>query len=56
MSGLIWIQTVWHSDGIPERSFKKVDFEEKKNSSSQKESSKMLIIPEGYGHVHRDML
>ena len=24
-SGLIWIQTVWHSDGIPERNFQKVD-------------------------------
>ena len=23
MSGLIWIQTVWHSDGIPERFFSK---------------------------------
>ena len=23
MSGLIWIQTVWHSDGIPERIFRK---------------------------------
>ena len=28
MSGLIWIQTVWHSDGIPERTFwKNVDSE-----------------------------
>ena len=26
MSGLIWIQTVWHSDGIPERFFVKVNF------------------------------
>ena len=23
MSGLIWIQTGWHSDGIPERLFQK---------------------------------
>ena len=23
MSDLFWIQTVWHSDGIPERSFNK---------------------------------
>ena len=29
MSGLIWIQTVWHSDGIPEQIFQKVDFEKK---------------------------
>ena len=27
MSGLIWIQTVWHSNDIPERIFGKVDFE-----------------------------
>ena len=25
MSGLIWIQTVWHSDGIPKRAFEKPD-------------------------------
>ena len=29
MSGLIWIQTVWHPDGIPERVFQKNDFENK---------------------------
>ena len=27
MSGLIWIQTVWHSDCNPERIFEKLDFE-----------------------------
>ena len=27
MSGLIWIQTVWHCIGIPERFLEKVDFE-----------------------------
>ena len=27
MSSLIWIQTVRHSDGIPERIFQKMDFE-----------------------------
>ena len=27
MSGLIWIQSVWHSDGIHDFFFKKVDFE-----------------------------
>ena len=26
MSGLIWMQTVWHSDGIPERIFRKMCF------------------------------
>ena len=25
-SGLIWIQSVWHSDGIPEITFLKFDF------------------------------
>ena len=29
MSGLIWIKTVWHSDGMPERIFLKNDFEKK---------------------------
>ena len=32
--GLIWIQTAWHSDGIPEIIFKKVDFE--KNQMTKK--------------------
>ena len=27
----IWIQTVWHSDCIPETFFEKVGFEEKKS-------------------------
>ena len=27
LSGLIWIQTACHSDGIPERIFRKKDFE-----------------------------
>ena len=34
MSGLIWIQTVWHSDSIPENSFEKVNF--KKNPQTTK--------------------
>ena len=29
MSGLIWIQTVWHFDGIFKRILGKVDFEKK---------------------------
>ena len=29
MSGLIWIQTIWHCDGIPERIFEKDNFEKK---------------------------
>ena len=24
MSGLVWIQSIWHSDGIPKRSFRKI--------------------------------
>ena len=32
MSGPIWIQTVWHSDGIPKEFPEKVDFEEKKSA------------------------
>ena len=34
--GLIWIQTVWHSDGIPEKVFLKVDFEKKKSANDKK--------------------
>ena len=34
MSGLIWIQTVWHSDDIHKKFFKKVDFE--KNQQTKK--------------------
>ena len=40
MSGLIWIQTVLHADGIPEFFFfRKVDFE-KKNQLTTKKSGK----------------
>ena len=39
MSGLIWIQTVWHFDGIPERIFQKVDFE--KNQQTTKKHAKL---------------
>ena len=31
MSGLNWIQTVWHPDGIPER----VDFEKKQQTTTK---------------------
>ena len=34
---VVWIQTVWHSDSIPERNFpKKDDFEKKKIRRQQK--------------------
>ena len=36
MSGLIWIQTIWHSDGIPKEFPETVDFEEKKIRSAWK--------------------
>ena len=42
MSGLIWIQTVWHSDGIPVRIFQKVDFEI--NQQTAKKHSKLPIM------------
>ena len=35
-SGLIWIQTVWHSDGISERFFEKVNLKKKKIHKWQK--------------------
>ena len=35
MSGLIWIQTVWHFDGIPERFFLKKLIVKKKKKNPQ---------------------
>ena len=34
MSSLIWIQTVWHSDGIPEKNL--LDFSYKKSDDKTK--------------------
>ena len=48
MSGLIWIQTVWHSDGMSERIFQKVDFEnisKWQNSMKNYPVSKDLNVP-----------
>ena len=40
---MTWIQTVWHSDGVPERIFgKKLDFE-KKNGRQQKSMKHYLV-------------
>ena len=39
LSGLIWIQTLWRSDGIPERIFRKVSFW--KNQQTTKEHEKL---------------
>ena len=36
MSGLIWIQTVWHPDGVSERIFEKVDFEKIRSQNIMK--------------------
>ena len=33
MSGLIWIQSVGHSDEIPERIFEKADFEKNQQTT-----------------------
>ena len=41
MSGLIWIHTVWHSDGISERNFGKDSF--LKKSADDKRACKELI-------------
>ena len=35
-SKLIWIQTVWHSDGIPERFIFKANFEKTKQQTTEK--------------------
>ena len=39
MSGLIWVQTLRHFDGIPERIFRKVDFG--KNQQTAKKHEKL---------------
>ena len=44
MLGLIWIQTVWHSDGIPEFFLEKVDFE--KNQHMTKNMKNYLVDKE----------
>ena len=36
MSGLIWIQIAWYSDGIPEIIFRKKDAFEKKSADDKK--------------------
>ena len=38
-SGLIWIKTVWHADGIPEQIFEEVDFD--KNQQAPKKHAKL---------------
>ena len=42
MSGLIWIQTVLHSDGISERIFEKVDFEKYQQTDRQQKKHEKL--------------
>ena len=36
MSGLIWIQAIWHSDGIPEFLFEIVHLKKKKSTEHNK--------------------
>ena len=38
MLGLIWIQSVWHSDGIPERSLEIVEFEKNQQTTKKHEN------------------
>ena len=33
MSVLIWIENVWHSDSVPERTFEEVNFEKSKQKT-----------------------
>ena len=51
MSGLIWIQTISHSDGIPERIFEKVDFEK-----NQQTTKKLENYPGGKEHATNPVL
>ena len=43
MSGLIWIQTAWHSDGISERMFWKGNFEN--NHQMTKKYAELAYMP-----------
>ena len=45
MSGLIWIQNVWHSDGIPERNFGK-DSVLKKSADDKRACKELLDWPQ----------
>ena len=45
MSGLIWIQTVWHSEGIPENLFRKSWFWKKKSAVRRKQACKIKSLP-----------
>ena len=36
MLGLIWIQTVWHSDGKPKELSENINFEEKQSEKDKK--------------------
>ena len=40
MSGLIWVQTVWHSDVIPERLFWKSNLKKQKYPQTTKKHAK----------------
>ena len=40
VSGLTWIQTVWHSDGIPEMFDEKVDLENNNNKTKTNKKKK----------------
>ena len=48
MSGLIWSQTVWHSDGIPERPFWKKLI--KKKSTDDKKAYKITQHAKSLGN------
>ena len=41
LSGLIWIQTVWHSDGVPERIFRRSWFWKKSSDDKKKNTCKI---------------
>ena len=39
----IWIQSVWHSDGIPQRILKKIDFEKKQMTKKHEKLHRRLV-------------
>ena len=44
MSILLWIQTVWHSGGIPKRNFEKINFEKKQTTKKHEKNTQHVVL------------
>ena len=55
MSGLIWFQTVWYSEGIPKNNFfEKVDFEKYQQVTMCLFVDLILYVPSTIFQLNRD--